>query len=169
LAPVVGVSWFEAEAYGNWLSQQDGRPVRLPTEQEWERAARGVAGREYAWGNGFDRNRLNCAEFWAGKDALDWNKWFDEKGYEPASTTIVGQFPSGATPEGIGDLSGNVWEWTASWYEKEQVNRVLRGGSWNNGCGVARCADRNRYTPDDFDVLVGFRLVSPGILLDSGC
>ena len=91
LAPVVGVSWFEAEAYANWLSQQWGKPIRLPSEQEWERAARGLKGRKYAWGDEFDRNRLNCSEFWAQKDDLsnfdEWKKWY-EKESEIASTTI---------------------------------------------------------------------------------
>ena len=92
LAPVVGVSWFEAEAYCNWLSKELGKPIRLPTEEEWERAARHTDGREYPWGEEFDRNRLNSAEFWGGKNDLDWNQWFEDKGYEVASTTIVGQF-----------------------------------------------------------------------------
>jgi len=68
LSPVVGVSWFEAEAYCNWLTKESGKPIRLPTEGEWERAARHTDGRAYPWGQAFDRNRLNSAEFWAGKD-----------------------------------------------------------------------------------------------------
>lgn len=77
------------------------------------RRARGVTGREYAWGNAFDRNKLNAAPFWKQKD--DANYAFD---LPEAGTTIIGQFPEGNTPEGICDLSGNVWEWTGSWYEK---------------------------------------------------
>ena len=69
LAPVVGVSWFEAEAYCTWLAAQTGRAVRLPSEMEWERAARGREGRVFAWGDAFDFNRLNCAEFWAQTNA----------------------------------------------------------------------------------------------------
>jgi formylglycine-generating enzyme required for sulfatase activity len=65
LAPVVGVSWFEAEAYCNWLAKESGKPMRLPTEEEWERVARHTDGREYPWGDAFDRNRLNSAEWWA--------------------------------------------------------------------------------------------------------
>jgi formylglycine-generating enzyme required for sulfatase activity len=166
LAPVVGVSWFEAEAYANWRSQQLGREVRLPTEQEWERAARGVTGREYAWGVEFDRNRLNCAEFWAGKDDLseyeDWEKWFKSDSFKQASTTIIGQFSEENTPEEICDLSGNVWEWTNSWDEDQQVNRVLRGGSWDGGRRYARCAYRFRLVPVNFNLNVGVRLFSPG-------
>ena len=157
LAPVVGVSWFEAEAYAKWSSKQLGRLVCLPTEHQWERAARGVAAHEYAWGNQFTNKNLNCAEFWGQDDQLDWNKWYEEKGFEQASTTIVGQFPAGRTPEGLSDLSGNVLEWTASWYEKTQIERVLRGGSWLNDRRYARCADRYRSDPDFFTMpILGF-------------
>ncbi len=162
LAPLVGVTWFEAEAYANWLAKGLRRPVRLPTEQEWERAARGVKGREYAWGNEFDRNKVNCAEYWGNDNDLDWNKWIEDKGYDIASTTLVGQFKDGNTPEGISDLSGNVWEWTDTWWEAEQINRVLRGGSWVDNRWNVRCADRDRSVPGDFDSTFGFRLVSPG-------
>jgi formylglycine-generating enzyme required for sulfatase activity/energy-coupling factor transporter ATP-binding protein EcfA2 len=162
LAPVVGVSWFEAEAYGNWLAREMGKPMRLPTEEEWERAARHPDGREYPWGNEFDRNRLNCAEFWGGRDDLDWNKWYDEKGYEVASTTIVGQFLEGNSVLGLSDMSGNVWEWTCSWYDAEKVYRTVRGGSWDDNRYNTRCADRYRPVPVDWFHDIGFRLVSPG-------
>ncbi|MFH0995526.1 MAG: SUMF1/EgtB/PvdO family nonheme iron enzyme [Pseudomonadota bacterium] len=160
LAPVVGVSWFESEAYANWLSRQSGRPVRLPTEQEWERAARGVNGREYAWGNDFDRNKINCAAFWTQDDEASYAFVVDE-----ASTTLVGQFPYGNTSEGLADVSGNVWEWTISWYEQEQTNHVVRGGSWNFDRWDARCAYRTGSVPDGFNGGLGFRVVSPGIFL----
>jgi formylglycine-generating enzyme required for sulfatase activity/energy-coupling factor transporter ATP-binding protein EcfA2 len=162
LAPAVGVSWFEAEAYANWLSKKLGYEVRLPTEQEWERAARGVKGREYAWEGEFDRTRLNCAEFWGEDNNLDWNKWYDAESRKMASITQVGQFPAGATPEGVCDLSGNVWEWTDSWYEDKQVNRTVRGGSWFLLHRHCRCAFRTGLVPDDFSSYIGFRLVSPG-------
>ncbi len=162
LAPVVGVTWFEAEAYGNWLVKQLKRPVRLPTEQEWERAARGMKGREYAWGDEFDRNKINCSEFWVRRDDLsdykEWEKWY-KKGGEIASTSMVGQFKDGNTPEGISDLLGNVWEWTGSWYESKCV---LRGGSWYSIRWDVRCVDRGRDVPDFFLNNFGFRLVSPG-------
>jgi len=156
LAPVVGVSWFEAEAYANWLAKQLGRAVRLPTEYEWERAARGTKGREYAWGDTFDKNKVNCAAFWKQDDKADYI--LDDKG---EGTSIVGQFKDGNTPEGLSDLSGNVWEWTNSWYEKEQTNRTLRGGSWSYDRRFVRCAGRSRDVPDFFDDSLGFRLVSP--------
>jgi formylglycine-generating enzyme required for sulfatase activity len=174
LAPVVGVSWFEAEAYCAWYSAQAGRrQVRLPNEMEWERAGRGTQGWEYPWGDKFERSRLNCAEFWGGQDDLndykEWEKWFDSDSRKEASTSMVGQFPEGGTPEGICELSGNVWEWTASWYDTQQGYRTLRGGSWGSLRGLARCASRGRNVPDCFGNDVGFRLLSPGIFLDSGC
>ena len=117
LAPVVGVSWFEAEAYCNWLSRELGKPVRLPTEEEWERAARQTDGREYPWGNEFDRNRLNVSEWWAVDDDMTdldkWRKWREADG-QAALTTIVGHLAEGNSQSGICDLSGNVWEWTSS-------------------------------------------------------
>jgi formylglycine-generating enzyme required for sulfatase activity/energy-coupling factor transporter ATP-binding protein EcfA2 len=162
LAPVVGVSWFEAEAYCKWLAKEQGRPMRLPTEEEWERAARHTDGREYPWGETFDRDRLNSAEFWGGKDDLDWKRWVDDKGYEVGSTTIVGQFETGNSAAGASDMSGNVWEWTNSWYDEEHIRRSVRGGSWFDDRVVARCAIRDRYIPVVFDTVSGFRVFSPG-------
>ncbi len=157
LAPVVGVTWFEAEAYANWLARQLRREVRLPTEFEWERAARGTNGREYPWGDKFDWNKANCAAFWEQKDNASFV--FGEKG---EGTSVVGQFKEGNTPEGISELSGNVWEWTNSWYEQGQINRVLHGGSWLNDRRYVRCANRSGNIPDYFNYAIGFRLVSPG-------
>ncbi len=151
LAPVVGVSWFEAEAYCNWLTKALSKPIRLPTEEEWERAARGTDGREYPWGNDFDLNKLNGYEFWQA-----------EKKSSNRSTTIVGQFPEGNSQEGLCDASGNVWEWTNSWYGK--TNRVLRGGAFYVTRDGVRCAYRYGYAPGDFDDFVVFRVVSPGFL-----
>ncbi len=166
LAPVVGVSWFEAEAYCNWLAVELRRPVRLPTEEEWERAARGVDGREYPWGEAFDRQRLNCAEWWGGEDDLSdwdaWQKWAESDSAKTASTTMVGQFARRDAPDEICDLSGNVWEWTASWWERDKINRVLRGGSWFLAQRFARCASRYRNAPDLYGVYLGLRVLSPG-------
>jgi formylglycine-generating enzyme required for sulfatase activity/energy-coupling factor transporter ATP-binding protein EcfA2 len=164
LAPVVGVCWFEAEAYCNWLARELSRPVRLPTEQEWERAARGTKGREYGWGDEFDRCYFNGTELWAEQDNLsndEWRKWTESDSVKAASTTFVGQFPLGNTAEGISDLTGNVWEWTESWYQKEQTHRVLRGGSWYVDRSSVRCAYRFWYIPGDFGRDVGFRVLFP--------
>jgi len=161
LAPVVGVSWFEAKAYCNWLSQKSGQRVRLPTEEEWERAARHTDGREYPWGNKFERSRLNCTEFWAGRDDLDWGKWIGEKNPEVASTTIAGQFPEGSTISSMADVTGNVWEWTDSWFDDGKDTRSVRGGSWNCDPGDARCAARDWFYPDIFYFDLGIRVLSP--------
>jgi len=158
----VGVSWFEVEAYCHWLAQKLGKPIRLPTEEEWERAARHTDGRKYPWGEKFDRRRLNCAEFWGGRDDLDWDTWFKEKGYETASTTIVGQFAEGNSQAGLSDMSGNVREWTKSWYDAENVYRTVRGGSWFDFGWDARCACRDRDIPVGFPHHIGFRVLSPG-------
>ncbi|MDR4499249.1 MAG: formylglycine-generating enzyme family protein [Candidatus Scalindua sp.] len=114
-SPVVGVSWYEAYAFARWLTIElnDGYKYRLPDENEWEAAASGLERREYPWGNEWDKNKCNNYEIQIGK------------------TTPVGIFKRGDTPEGIADLSGNVWEWTNSWYQ-DTFSRpfVMRGGSW---------------------------------------
>jgi formylglycine-generating enzyme required for sulfatase activity len=163
LAPVVGVSWFEAEAYCNWLTKELGKPMRLPTEEEWERVARHTDGREYPWGNEFDRNCLNVSEWWAADDDMTdykkWSEWYKAAG-QSASTTMVGQFTEGNSAASMSDLSGNVWEWTNSWYDKTQ--RILRGGSWSGNRRGARCAYRDGFVPVDFHFFVGVRIFSPG-------
>ena len=165
LAPVVGVSWFEAEAYANWLASASNQLMRLPTEQEWERAARGTTGREYAWGDKFGRHSLNCAEFWGEQEDLSdkakWSEWFESDACKNASTTIVGQFPESNTPEGISDLSGNVLEWTRSWYDEGKTCRTVRGGAWGSHQKSANCVYRYGVEPVEFDLPFGFRLVSP--------
>jgi formylglycine-generating enzyme required for sulfatase activity/energy-coupling factor transporter ATP-binding protein EcfA2 len=162
LAPVVGVSWFEAQAYCTWLGLELGKRLRLPTEVEWERAARGTDGREYPWGQQFDRHKLNCAEFWAEDENLHWDRWIEKRGYENASTTIVIQYSEGNSPDGISDFGGNVWEWTDSWMDDEQVYRIICGGSWYNYRLYARCAYRDGYDPGDYYNNLGFRVVSSG-------
>jgi formylglycine-generating enzyme required for sulfatase activity len=96
--PVVGICWFEARAYCAWLSAQTGKHFRLPTEAEWEAAARGQQGRRYAFGDDFDASRCNTFETHSRR------------------TTPTGVFPGGVTPEGVVDLTGNVWEWASSQY-----------------------------------------------------
>jgi len=144
-APVVGVTWYEASAFTKWLTktQKDGftYTYRLPEEGEWEAAASGLQKRKYPWGEGWDKTRCNNRELEIGK------------------TSTVGIFKKGDTPEGISDMSGNVWEWTASLYDKEYYyrDRVVRGGSWNFGGVVFRCANCYRFNPIERYDNVGFR------------
>jgi formylglycine-generating enzyme required for sulfatase activity len=155
--PVVGVNWYEATAFCRWLTQQlgNGYTYVLPSEAEWEYAARGTARRMYPWGDAEpDGERANYAENY---------------GY----TTAVGCFPQGATPEGVLDLAGNVWEWTRSEFRPYPYDRddgreqghdpaqkrfTLRGGSWDARSFYLRAADRDLFSPDYHDDAVGFRL-----------
>ena len=159
--PVVGVSWFEAEAYCNWLGRQElsipipkGYLVRLPTEKEWERAARGTDGREYPWGDEFDFLYANVGEE-IGKGIR---------------TTAICTYPQGESPVGVWDMSGNVWEWTGSWYDKDKDTRVLRGGSWSQRLlGTLAAPPASGLFPDFFSTLSGFALSSPWLFLIPDC
>jgi formylglycine-generating enzyme required for sulfatase activity len=165
--PVVGVSWFEARAYCNWLSAQTGRPYRLPNEVEWEAAARGRDGRLFAYGDAFDALGGNTVKT------------------RYKRTTPVGVFPEWDTPEGVSDLAGNVSQWTISLfgpgvrleeakfaypYRAEDgrqdlaagpdIRRVLRGGAWHDDQVYARAAFRAANHPDLRYDEFGFRLAS---------
>ncbi len=146
--PVVGVSWYAACTYCLWLSLmesngQDTKRYRLPIEREWEYAAAGKEKRAYPWPK--EKGEPNSK-------LLNYNG-------NVGATTPVGSYPEGATPEGLYDMAGNVWEWTDSWWdEKTCSSRVIRGGSWGSTAEGCRSADRNFAAPSYRDNLVGFRL-----------
>ena len=155
--PVVGINWYEATAFCAWLTQHlsDGYVYRLPSEAEWEYAARGTARRPYPWGDALpDAERANFNQTHGG-------------------TSAVGCFPAGATPEGLLDMAGNVWEWMRSEYQAYPYNAgdgresgadpaqksfTFRGASWLNQPIYLRAANRNHYTPDYRDDDLGLRL-----------
>ena len=138
--PVVLVSHDDARAYAAWLSRETGARWRLPSEEEWEKAARGADGRRFPWGEGFDEGRLNSAD--AG----------------PFDTVPVGEFRDGASPYGMLDAAGQVYEWTAT--AADDGRFVVKGGSWDDaGCGVCRPAARHARPGDLRHILIGFRLV----------
>jgi len=138
--PVVLVSHGDAQAYAKWLSDETSDVWRLPEEEEWERAARGGDGRYFPWGNRFDARRLNSHD--AG----------------PFDTMPVGRFPSGASPYGVLDAAGQVFEWTATADGGDRF--IVKGGSWDDkGCGVCRPAARHSRPQNLKHILIGFRLV----------
>ncbi|MBI4651196.1 SUMF1/EgtB/PvdO family nonheme iron enzyme [Candidatus Desantisbacteria bacterium] len=134
-APVVGVCWYEANAFCRWLKQG----YRLPTEQEWQATAAGLKNRIYPWGNELQDNSCNTYETKIGR------------------ISPVGIFAKGCTPLGVADMAGNVWEWTDSWFDESKNSKVLRGGSWNLNQELARCANRYRSNPVNRDNNLGFR------------
>ena len=164
--PVLRVNWGDAMKYSQWLNQllkaelPTGLFLRLPTETEWEKAARGGDGREYPWGNQFDQNKCNTIESGIG------------------STTPVGLFsPQGDSPYGCADMSGNVWEWTHSLHAPYPYKandgrengmsselRAIRGGSFFIPSEFARCACRDGYLPVYGNRNNGFRItLSPAL------
>jgi formylglycine-generating enzyme required for sulfatase activity len=119
----VGLSWFHAKAYALWAGK------RLPTEEEWEKAARGAGGRIFPWGNEYDMTRCNILE----GEILD--------------STPVDRYPEGKSPHGCYDMAGNVMEWTDTWYDEEGNFKVVKGGSYYDNDFLARCAARFGYDP----------------------
>ncbi|NOT06195.1 MAG: SUMF1/EgtB/PvdO family nonheme iron enzyme [Anaerolineales bacterium] len=158
--PVVQIKWTDAMEYCQWLNNflkaklPSGLVLRLPTEAEWEKVARGTDGREYPWGNEFDKNKCNSDESRTG------------------DTTPVGLYsPHGDSPFGCADMAGNVWEWTHSAYKSYpySVNDgredeggknmcVLRGGSYRSEVFYLRCTMRYRNLPDATGGSFGFRV-----------
>lgn len=164
--PVIGVSWYAAQAYCAWLSAATGLPYRLPTEIEWEKAARGPDGRRYPWGNAW--NPACCNVNQQSRDS--WETQFRRP--RPNGLSPVGKFsPQGDSPYGCVDMAGNVWEWCATPLLRYPLTtprpavtfnaaepRVVRGGSWYHGPEDARCAARYCYYPQGQDNVVGFRV-----------
>jgi formylglycine-generating enzyme required for sulfatase activity len=155
-APRQFVSWQEAKAYCRWLSAKlNDEKITLPTEQQWERAACGRDGCEYPWGNGYVSGRANLNEM-----------LFPAGMHNVRRTTAVGLYPDGSTPDGIQDLSGNVWEWCLDEQDNSQninptgpARRIVRGGSWDYGtvnCGKSYVSGQ---VPGYRGSSVGLRLV----------
>jgi formylglycine-generating enzyme len=161
--PVVLVRFDDAVAYCRWLTETAGRLVRLPTEAEWEKAARGgVESLHYPWGNDIDSSR---SHFLAHPDAKA------QGGTRPGGT-----FPPNAY--GVCDVAGNVWEWVSDWYASDYYSmssdlsdpagpvsgsmRIVRGGSWiNDDIDMLRCGYRHQVPPDTYAYSIGFRIVCP--------
>ena len=158
--PVVLVTYEDAEAYCAWMSQTLGRLVRMPTEAEWEKAARGgVDGCRYPWGDEIDQSRANYLVDPSLKN---------QRGTAPTGTYAPNAY-------GLCDMAGNVWEWVSDWYGSEYyaagdarnpqgprdgAMRIVRGGSWvNEDVRALRCSCRHPVPPDTYAYSIGFRIV----------
>jgi len=166
--PVVCVSRNDVRAYCEWLSNKRGLSFKLPTEAQWEKAARGTDSRKYPWGN----HEAFYNGKWHANYAVHYN-WEQrgEDGFE--FTSPVGSYPQGASPYGLLDMAGNVWEWCEDWYEGDYYRKstiknpkgpekgnllVVRGGSWSYKARYLRCAQRGNVKHSNRYDYVGFRL-----------
>ena len=140
--PCTNVTWDDAQAYCRWLSRESGLVYRLPTEEEWEKAARGTDGRRYPWGNAEASSRYAHAGL-------------------KSATAPVGSYPAGRSPYGCHDMAGNAWEWCEDWFDHKRLRRVLRGGNCASAYLVVTLLSSSRegFAPEKRDSLVGFRCV----------
>lgn len=140
--PVVMVSFSDAIAYAKWLSQKTEKNWQLPSEHQWEKAVRGTDGRYFPWGNHYDAKKLNSHD------------------QGPFATVPIGQFIKGASPFGLLDGAGQVFEWTSTPAPAQKNRHIVKGGSWDDkGCGVCRAAARHSRPDSIKHILIGFRLV----------
>jgi len=153
--PIVGLDWNDAIIYCDWLTEKTGKDYKLPTEAQWERAARGKDARIFPW----------------GQDFPNWKANFQNQAKAPLS---VGTFPSGTNELGLFDMAGNVAEWCSDWYDEVYYHsalnsnpqgsrsgheKVVRGGSWQDVAFYLRCAARMKYEPNTHKETIGFRIV----------
>lgn len=166
--PVVYVNSKEAEKFCQWLTTREGKKYRLPTEPEWEYAARGMDGRTFPWGERLDAG--NLANFADKQTSFAWRDPNIDDGFPESAP--VGSFPRGASPFGLEDMAGNVFEWCLDYFEtykgKDRVNprgpangtkRIYRGGSWKSRASNLRTSARNHNLPDYSSNDVGFRVL----------